>query len=123
MDLDRLRYGEMIMSPRHLLLCVCIFLSPQMAFAQADALPEGALLRFGASQLWHADEVKRVAWLPDGKRIATRTEYHVALWDIATRRRLWNVALPGGTQRLLEYAPPGFLITQESDGVAFLDTQ
>ena len=84
-------------------------------------LPDAAIARYGSPRMRHPENVQRVLWLPDQKRVATRTPNHVFLWDLMTGHCLWQVPLPGGNEQLLEHTRQGHLIAQSGTEVRFLD--
>jgi WD40 repeat protein len=64
-----------------LLLCL------QAADAFGDPLPEGAVARLGTIRWRHGGYVQSVAFCPDGRHALSAAE-SVALWDVATGRRV-----------------------------------
>jgi WD40 repeat protein len=55
---------------------------------RGDALPEGALLRFGSARLRHGGVVRASALAPDGKTLATAGDHSVFVWDLETGKVL-----------------------------------
>src|SRR5262245_53247229 len=49
-----------------------------------DALPEGALFRFGSIRLRHGATIRASALSLDGKLLATASDRSVVVWDLAT---------------------------------------
>jgi len=56
--------------------------------AHGDPLPAGALLRFGTIRFRQGDGINNSAISPDGRLLATTAHRTVAVWEIATGRRL-----------------------------------
>jgi WD40 repeat protein len=56
--------------------------------AFGNPLPEGALLRFGDMRWRHGNIITASALSPDGKLLATASNYAIALWDVRTGKRL-----------------------------------
>jgi WD40 repeat protein len=71
-----------------------------------DALPAGAALRLGTTQLRHASDITSVALSPDGKVVAAADrDGTVCLWEVAFGLKLWE--LPRGTAHVVSFAPDG----------------
>ncbi len=60
---------------------------PAAAVAAAD-LPPGAVFRLGAAGLRHGGSICGSTLSPDGRLLATASGRSVAVWDVATRKRL-----------------------------------
>src|SRR4051812_6678899 len=54
----------------------------------SDPLPDGALVRFGSDRYRHPGGVNNSCLSADGKLLATAARGNVAVWDLATGRRL-----------------------------------
>lgn len=53
-----------------------------------DSLPSGAVLRLGTNRFRQEDEVKRVQYSKDGKRLASISRDSVIIWDAHTGKQL-----------------------------------
>src|SRR5437867_873211 len=76
------RKGVTTMATRWILLGVLLSLPAPLAAqdgAKSPPLPEAAIARYGSPRMRHPEEVRRVLWLPDQKRVVTRTQNHVFL--------------------------------------------
>src|ERR1043165_9727783 len=106
-----------------LLLGVCLFSPLTLGAAETTKalLPEGAVARYGFPRMTHSEPVRAIRWLPDQKRIATRTQKHLFLWDVETGGCLWHVPLADDTCGLLEHVHPGMLLVSCGPDVCFLD--
>jgi WD40 repeat protein len=78
-------------------LCLLVFLSLAVpAVSAADALPEGARVRFGESRFGHSGVANWVAVLPDGKRLLTLGNHRLRVWDIASGKQESEFAFAQG---------------------------
>lgn len=84
-----------------------------------DPLPEGTLLRFGTIRYRHADGINDSTLSPDGKLLATAATPTVAIWDIATGKRVHllrdfpDCGIPNGFGGIkLAFSPDGRLLAQ-----------
>ncbi|QJX00227.1 sigma factor-like helix-turn-helix DNA-binding protein [Frigoriglobus tundricola] len=78
----------------------------------SEALPAHAVARLGSVRLRASGRVERMAFSPDGTRLATWSgDSHVTdeltIWDSKTGRALRRVALPGARVDLLAWLPDG----------------
>ncbi len=76
------------------LLFGLVVLSAAPAAAQPPDLPPGALVRYGDVRGRHGFAIGASALAPDGKRLATVSSGGVAVWELATGRRLAYFPLP-----------------------------
>jgi WD40 repeat protein len=77
-----------------------------------DQLPKGALLRYGSKRYRHAGGVGSSALSRDGKLLVTTSPGTVAIWEVATGRRLWlfeDCGVPGcqGEPSEAAFSPDG----------------
>lgn len=68
--------------------------APPAPAAPDDPLPSGAVTRIGSTRLRHGRPVSSVAFLADGKRLASTDGESVAIWDLDTGRALAFRFLP-----------------------------
>jgi WD40 repeat protein len=72
---------------------------PARADRYGDPLPEGVVARLGTVRLRPGGRIKRLAFSPDGQRLASwvedfSTASRLSIWEAATGRELRQVALP-----------------------------
>jgi WD40 repeat protein len=77
-----------------------------------DTLPKGALLRLGTDRFRQEDEVKQVQYSPDGRRLASISNYAVFVWDAQTGRQLKRLRPQGDPRQApilsaLSFSPDG----------------
>jgi WD40 repeat protein len=75
---------------------------PRLARARTDAygdpLPPGALARLGTARFRHTDQIFRLTFSPDGKRLFSSGDNTLRVWDTATRKELRRFKDAGGFQ-------------------------
>jgi RNA polymerase sigma factor (sigma-70 family) len=77
---------------------------------QGDALPPGALVRFGTERLRHGHAVTAVAFSPDGTLVASSSGFFdmsVVLWDAATGKEVRRLGGDVGWVFALAFSPDG----------------
>src|SRR5690242_15175813 len=92
------------------------------ADAAGDALPEGALARFGTLRLHHNGSVINVAFAPDGKTLAScGNDSLVCQWDAATGKEVRRFVGHVGNVDGVAFSPDGkTLLSSAGDGTARL---
>ncbi len=94
-------------------LSICVlallgFVLPTQAQPRDDALPAGAIARFGVARYRNVGRVLSLAFSPDGKTLlAGAWDGSIRLWEVATGKELHQYAGHKGWVRSLAFAPDG----------------
>src|SRR5690348_5438548 len=88
--------------------------SPDRVDRHGDALPPGALFRFGSVRLRHASVIRNSALSPDGKLLATAAPGSVIVWDLAAGKPLRR--FPCG--RFGQFCTPGLAFSPGGERLA-----
>jgi WD40 repeat protein len=82
-------------------------------------LPPGAIARLGSVRLRHEDEVRAVAFSPDGKKIASVPQggSRIRVWNTTTGKLLREIDAPGIFSRKI-FAPDDYSLAFTPDGKA-----
>jgi RNA polymerase sigma factor (sigma-70 family) len=89
-----------------------------------DALPEGALARFGTVRLRQGWSVSRVLFSPDGKKLALAGNGRpVGLWDVATGKELQQFRKRNSQPSGIDFSPDGALVAEGDDEVRLWSTK
>lgn len=75
-----------------------------------ESLPRGAIARMGSPNLHHEEEVRQVAYSPDGTLIASADMRKLRLWDATTGALRLDVAPCGNDLILIAFSPDGKLL-------------
>jgi RNA polymerase sigma factor (sigma-70 family) len=88
-----------------------------------DPLPDGAIARLGTVRWQHGYTVGRLAYSPDGKRIAaTGIGRDITLWDARTGNEIQQFPHNGRQSMAVAFAPDGkYLATADGRGVHLWD--
>lgn len=85
--------------------------------SEEKPLPPGAIARLGSLRLRHEHEVRSIAFSPDGKKIASVSQYEhrIRVWDAASGKLQHEFDAPGIFSREI-FAPDDFTMAFTPDG-------
>src|SRR5262249_39989155 len=89
---------------------------PPRTDLHGDALPEGALFRFGSVRLRHGATIRASALSLDGKLLATASDRSVVVWDRATGKRV----APSFCERPEQFSPPSLAFSPGGTRLAYV---
>lgn len=88
-----------------------------------DALPDGALARFGTVRLRQGFHLHRVLFSPDGKKLALAgCGRPVGLWDVATGKELHQFRVNNNQPSGIAFSPDGSLLAEGDSEVRLWNT-
>jgi WD40 repeat protein len=77
------------------------------ALAAPEPLPQGAVARLGSTRLWQP-QVDSFTFSPDGKTLAAMGYDSLQFWDVASGKRLREIAAPISHGQYVSWSAPAF---------------